>query len=416
LDVLREKLKDFSLKKTPPILLLRWLILALVTGVVAGGVGVLFHYCLELCPELRAQCPWLLYLLPAGGILIAAMYRYIGRDKDRGTDMILVAVRENSPVPPVTAPLIFISTFITHLLGGSAGREGAALQLGGSLASGLGNLFRLNEKDKRILVMCGMAAAFSALFGTPVASVVFSMELVSVGAMYYGAIVPCSISAIVGFLLAGAAKAEPVRFVLSTAPINVVTLLQTLALGILCAAVSVLFWFAIKKSGQLQQKYIKNPFIRAAIGGAVIVVLTLVIGNQDYNGAGMDVIQKAISGQAHGYDFILKILFTAITLGCGFKGGEIVPAFFTGATFGCFAGGLLGMDPCLAASLGLLAVFCGVTNCPLASIVMGIELFGGGNILYICLVCAVSYMLSGYCSLYGEQKIIYSKFSFERHF
>ncbi len=387
----------------------RWTALSVAIGLMVGMVGMVFHHCLELCQELREGYPWLLWLLPLGGVVIALLYHVLGRDRDRGTDMVLVAVRDNQPVPAVTAPLIFISTALTHLLGGSAGREGAALQLGGSIASALARPLKLDEKDSRVLVMCGAAACFAALFGTPITAAVFSLEVVSVGIMYYSAAVPCVVAALTAAQVARWWGAAPTAFSVEMAAALPGTLLQAGLLAVLCAGVSILFWFSMHKTRDLLRQVLPNPYLRGAAGGVLVVALTLLVGVRDYNGAGMDVIIRAMAGQARWQDFLWKILFTAITLGAGFKGGEIVPSFFVGATFGCVAGPLLGLDPGMSAALGLLAVFCGVTNCPTTSVLLGVELFGSQGLHYYALVCAISYMLSGYCSLYGEQRILYSK-------
>ena len=387
----------------------RWTALSAAVGLGVGAVGVVFHRCLELCQELRLAHPWLLWLLPLGGAAIALLYRLAGREGDRGTDMVLVAVRDNLPVPGVTAPLIFLSTALTHLLGGSAGREGAALQLGGSIASALARPLRLDEKDSRVLVMCGASACFAALFGTPVTAAVFSLEVVSVGVMYYSAAVPCGVAALCAAQLALFAGASPTAFQAAMAPARPLPLLGAGALAVLCAGVSVLFCFAMHRVRDLLRRFFPDPCLRGAAGGVLLILLTLLSGTRDYNGAGMEVISRAVAGDGRWQDFLWKMLFTAVTLGAGFKGGEIVPSFFVGAAFGCAAGPLLGLEPGMAAALGLLAVFCGVTNCPTTSVLLGVELFGGEGLLYYGLACAVSYMLSGYGGLYGEQHILYSK-------
>jgi H+/Cl- antiporter ClcA len=322
-----------------------------------------------------------------------------------------VAVRSNEPVTFRTAPLIFFSTVVTHLLGGSAGREGAALQLGGSIASSVAQTWELNEKESRIMTMCGMAAGFSALFGTPLTSVVFAMEVITVGVMHYSAIVPCTVAALVASSISQSMGIAPTAFQVSHIPeiINMETGIGVVVLGIASALVSILFCIVMEHTGHTYKKHIKNPMLRVFAGGCIVIGLTYLVGCRDYNGAGMDIIINALNGDAKAEAFLLKILFTALTLGAGFKGGEIVPSFFIGATFGCVAGPLLGLPPTFAASLCMAAVFCGVTNCPLASIILCIELFGFKGTGYYALCCGISYMLSGYYGLYSEQKIMYSK-------
>ena len=340
------------------------------------------------------------------------MYRTCGVYESKGTNLVLSAVRSEERVPFRMAPLIFASTVLTHLFGGSAGREGAALQLGGSLAQTLGRFLHLDEKDMHIITMCGMSACFSALFGTPLAATVFSMEVVSVGIMYYAALVPCAAASLIAAGISGWFGVPPTFFSVSGIPqaAALVPMLRTLVLAALCAAISVTFCYILHGSSHLFQRFLPNPYLRAFLGGCGVLGLMLLCGSRDYLGAGVPVIAQAISGSAHPTAFLWKMIFTATTLAAGFKGGEIVPTFFVGATFGCFAGALLGLPPSFAAALGLCAVFCGVTNCPLTSMLIAFELFGFSGAPYFLLAVSVSYMLSGYYSLYSKQKIVYSKY------
>ncbi len=389
----------------------RWLILGCVIGITVGLVGLGFHLALEQVTFLRQEHDFLLWLLPVGGLVIVGLYCAAGLQNDRGTNFILVAVRSNEKLSLLTAPLIFISTIITHLLGGSVGREGAALQLGGCIASSIGRWVHLNEKDERIITMCGMSAGFSALFGTPVTAVVFAMEVITVGVMHYSAIVPCILAALIGAGLSAWAGVAPASYVLAGVPaqIDFAVCLQVALLGLGCALLSMVFCLCMEGVGKAYQKYLPNRWIRIFAGGCLVIALTYLSGCRDYNGAGMDIIALAMQGEAKPEAFLLKIIFTAVTLGAGYKGGEIVPSFFVGATFGCVAGSVLGLSPSFAAGLGLAGLFCGVTNSPLAAILLCVELYGAGGLPYYALVCAISYMLSGYYGLYSEQKIMYSK-------
>ncbi len=412
LELLWYEMKNFA-KDSPNVFgtCIKWILVGIVVGVLVGLVGVSFHWVLEEVTEIRMHHPQLIWGLPIGGLLIVGLYRLCGIHKDKGTNFILVAVRANEAVYLRRTPLIYISTVITHLFGGSAGREGAALQIGGSIASRLGRKIQLNEKDERIITMCGMAAGFAALFGTPITSVVFAMEVITVGIMHYSALVPCVISALVAVGLASWFGFAPTAFTLTGVPESI-TIQGTVSVGILaalCAVVSILFCVVMEKTSHAYKKRITNPWLQPVVGGCIVIILTFLVGTYDYNGAGMDVIQRAVAGEANPEAFLLKILFTALTLGAGYKGGEIVPSFFVGATFGCVMGNVLGLDPSFAAGLGMMAVFCGVTNCPLASLILCIELFGMEGLGYYALCCAISYMLSGYYGLYNEQKIMYSK-------
>lgn len=393
-------------------LFLKWSLFAGSVGLLVGGVATAFYYGIAWAAQLREGNPWLIFLLPVGGVAIVLLYRVCGMERDRGTNLVLVAVREAEPLRLRTAPLIFLSTILTHLVGGSAGREGAALQLGGSIGAWAGRQIRLDEKDRRVMVMCGMAAAFSALFGTPITAAVFAMEVVSVGVMYYAAMVPCLISSVTAVLVARWAGLHAEQgFSISDVPaLGVRSVLLVLGMGLACAALSILFCRAMHTAPKLYAKYLPNPVVRAAVGGVLVLVCTLLVGSQTYNGAGDVVIHQMLAGETIPLAFLLKIGFTALTLGAGFRGGEIVPVLFTGAAFGSVAGPLLGLSHSFAGALGMTAVFCGATNSPLSAIILSFELFGGEGLPLFALCCGTAYMLSGYYGLYSEQKIVYSKF------
>ncbi len=402
----------FDIKKTGEYVLnfFKWILLASVTGVIGGLVGSAFHLSIEFVTKIRSDNPWVLLCLPLGGVVIAVLYKVSKMDKNGGTDFVISSVREKEKVPFLMAPMIFISTVITHLCGGSAGREGAALQLGGAIGSQVGSIFKLGEKDMHLIIMCGMSGVFSSLFGTPLTATVFAMEVISVGVVYYSSLVPSLTSSLVAFGVSRAFKIEPVAFKMSqVAQLNAKNIFLSVVLAAVCAVVSIAFCLSLHLSHKYIPKLIKNPLLRAFAGGAVIVALTFLVGNSDYNGAGMNIIENAINGQALPYAFILKMLFTVITISCGYKGGEIVPTFFIGATLGCTVGGLIGLPAGFSAALGLIAMFCACVNCPIASLILSVEMFGSQGIAFFAIVCAVSYVLSGYFSLYSTQKIMYSK-------
>lgn len=391
---------------------LKWVVFSLLSGAVIGSVGTLFYFGMSIVTLVRTKNPWIIWLLPVGGLLIVGAYRLLHDEKDSGTNLVLSAIHSGDELPFRMAPLIFVSTLITHLFGGSAGREGAALQLGGSIGNGIGRLFHFDEKDKHIMIMCGMSAAFSALFGTPMAAAIFSMEVVSVGIMHYSALVPCVIAALVAHGIASSFGVTAESFPLGKIPaFTVKSATKVTLLAILCALVSVLFCILLHQAEYLYKKFFKNAYIRIFIGGCLVILLTLLVGDQTYNGAGMPVIAACMkTGTVAWQTFLLKMIFTAVTLGAGYKGGEIVPTFFIGASFGCLFGNLIGFSPVLCAAVGMTAVFCGVTNCPITSLLISFELFGYEGMPYFLLSIAFSYMLSGYYGLYHSQKIVYSKY------
>lgn len=392
----------------------RWLLLSCVLGALIGVVGAAFHHGIAWVTQLRTAHPWVVLLLPVAGAAIVLLYRVCGMERDRGTNLVLVAVRQAEPMRLRTAPLIFLSTILTHFVGGSAGREGAALQLGGSIAATVGRKLRLDETGRRIIVMCGMSAAFSALFGTPLTAAFFSMEVVSVGVMYYAALVPCLLCSLTALQVAGLLGTHAEHYAVMGIPeLGALPMAQVALMGGLCAVLAMVFCRAVHLAPHLYQKFVPNPVIRAAVGGAIVLLLTLLVGSQDYNGAGGAVIEHALAEGARPEAFLLKIIFTALTLGAGFRGGEIVPVLFTGAAFGSVVGPLMGLSTSFGGSLGMVAVFCGATNCPISSLLLAFELFGGEGLALYALCCAVSYTLSGYYGLYGEQKIVYSKFKTE---
>ena len=394
---------------------LKWLGLALLLGVILGAVGAGFYYALNLVTDLRGERPWLVWLLPAGGLLIALLYylsdRAPQKEENRGTNMVLAAVNANEEIPFRTFPLIFISSTISHLFGASVGREGAALQMGASLGSTAARLLKFNENDHKILIMTGMSAGFAAIFGSPLTAAVFSMEVISVGVMYYAALVPCTVAALTAIYVAKLLGVQYAPYSLDVIPaLNPLNAGKTMVLGVLCALLSILVCYTLVATEKAMHQVFENPFVKIFVSGTLIALLTLLVRTQDYNGLGAGVILQAVAGQAVWYAFLCKLLFTALSLAGGYRGGEIVPSLFIGATFGCFAAGFLGLPPSLGAALGMIAVFCGVTNSPIASFIMGLELFSGQGMWMFGLVVAVSYMLSGYYGLYKSQLIVYSKY------
>ena len=389
----------------------KWLILAVVTGCIVGAASSLFSYVLKTVTNVREEHLWIFYLLPVSGLIIVFLYQKFGKD-DGGPNQVFMTIRSKDDVPLKSAPLIFISTALTHLTGGSAGREGAVIQLGGSIGNQLGRMLPLDEEDRHVMVMCGMSAAFAALFGTPMAAAVFALEVVSVGVMYYTALMPCMIASLVASGFAAGMGVTPEAF--HVVDIPELTIETGLKMGVVacgCAVVSIVFCMVLNGVAGVYTRWIKNSYVRVVVGACLVIGITLLLGTTDYMGAGAELIEKAVEeGQARPLDFFWKLILTALTMRAGFRGGEIVPSFCIGATFGCVMGNWLGLSPSICAACGMAAVFCGVTNCPITSILIAFEMFGFKGVSFYLIAVSISYAASGYYGLYKDQTIVYSKY------
>ncbi len=394
---------------------LKWTFISCVIGIAVGLAGAVFGRAITWVTAFWNAHSWTLYLAPAAGLIIVWLYRTFHEEGNRGTNLVLEAISSNEEVSLATAPLIFAGTLLTHFVSGSAGREGAALQLGGSLGNQFGKWMRLDEKDKKIAVMCGMSACFAALFGTPMAAGIFSLEVVSIGVLYYAALVPCVFAAFIGAAISGRLGNAPERFLLeSVPPFGLKEAVFTVVFGICCALVSILFCMVLHESEKRYRQYFKDSYVRILAGSLLFIGLTLLSGSREYNGSGIHLVAGIMEGEQVGYaDFLIKMIFTAVVLGAGFKGGEIVPTLCVGAAFGAAAARLTGMDQGLCAACGMAALFVGVTNCPIASVILAFEMFGYGAMPYFAIIVAVSFTLSGYHGLYKSQKFVYSKLKAE---
>lgn len=383
----------------------RWMLTGILIGALLGVIGAFFAICIEKATHIRTHNDYLIWFLPAGGLVIAFLYRAMKLPLSIGTDEIIKTVRTQGHVPFLMAPAIFLSTAITHLFGGSAGREGAALQLGGAIGAAVGDLTHPKSDSRRIFELCGMAALFSALFGTPVTAAIFVLEIIEVGRINSRAFLPCFASSVTASLFAKlvGAPEEPWNLASGLQSVGTVSYLEAAGIGVACAIMAIVFCVCMHVGGKYMKKLIKNDYLRVVSGGLVIVALSLLLRTRDYNGGGMHVIFDALNGKAVPWAFLVKTLFTMITLSCGFKGGEIVPSFFVGATMGCTLAGLIGMSPALGAALGLIGMFSGITNAPIAAIIMSVELFGAEYLPLFGIAAAVAFMLSGHFSLYHAQ-------------
>ncbi len=404
--------KDLKKAGNRILTIIKWLVVGLIVGLIVGAISSGFSFCLSHVTALRTEYKWITYGLPIGGLLIVGLYTLTKSRDDKGTNTVITSISADADVPLKMAPLIFISTVVTHLFGGSAGREGAALQLGGSLGNFCGKVFRFSDKDRKIVIMCGMSAAFAALFGTPMAAAIFAIEAATVGLMYFASLLPCVVSALVASHFSATLGISPESFPLTNIPeMTIPIALKSVLVAFLCGILSILFCLMMKYVKKYLEKFFKNPFLRVVVAALIFIGITTLLSSSDYYGAGIAVIDRAvIEGEAVPYDFIVKMFLTALILGAGFKGGEIVPAFYVGATFGCLCGHILGLSPSLCAAMGMTALFCGITNCPITAMLISFELFGFDCVPYILIATAISFVSSGYTGIYSAQNFALSKY------
>ena len=388
----------------------KWGLLGILMGILGGLIGAGFHHALHFVTHVRAEHTWLIFLLPVGGLFTVGLYKILKLQNNKGTNEIIDATLDGHPVSPAVFPGIFLATAMTHLFGGSAGREGAALQLGGSTASLLARVFKLDLEERKVMVMSGMAAVFAGLFGTPLTAALFCMEFESVGTVFSPALLPCFLAAFVASRVSLCFGVHAEGLLLETAMgMNIPTLGKVALLAVAVSVLGIAMCAFFHKAEHFAHHHLPNPFVRIAVGGVIVAVMTLLVGDHRFNGAGMDMALTAVAGETDWYNFLFKMLFTAVTLAAGFKGGEIVPTFCVGATFGCLLGGLLGLDAGICGALGLIGLFCCATNSPIASIILSIEMFGGANLYLFALVCVICFVLSGNSGLYASQIIQFNK-------
>lgn len=342
--------------------LFKWIVLSGVIGSLIGLIASGFSYAIVWATSFRQANPMIILGLPLGGLLIVWMYKITGQEKNSGTNLVLTVVRsDEEEVPGWVTPLILISTAITHLFGGSSGREGAALQFGASVGNVCAKYLHLNESDKKIIILASMSAAFSALFGTPMAAVVFPMEVISVGVMYYAALVPCVFSAFAAqgiALLLKVRTVTPPYLVESVPNFYSVDSIKAIILAIACALAGALFCIVLHNGEHYLKKWFPNPYVRVVAGAAGVIILYFALRTDAYLGLGTGVIQASFKETAGPQMFLLKMLFTALTLCAGFKGGEIVPSLFIGATLGSFMSTILAAPTDICAACGMVGVFC----------------------------------------------------------
>ncbi len=388
---------------------IKWSVISIIMGTVCGLVGTAFGYGVAFAKYVFTECSWMLYLMPVSGALIVGVHKLLKQTGNKGTNLILVSISASEKISPATLPCIFISTILSHLAGASAGKEGAALQIGGCIGNYLGDILKLDERDKKVAIMSGMSGCFGAIFGTPLAAAMFGMEVISIGVAYYAALVPCVFSSFLGAQISkGLGLHGEAYTILHVPEVAWRPVILVILLGLAAAGVSVVFCLVLHQGHKLFKTRLKNEIVRILVASFLFIGLTLVFG-REYCGSGFNLVEEAMVGEARYEAFLVKMLFTAVALGGGFKGGEIVPTLAVGSTFGAAFGTLLGFEPSLCAACGMLALFVGVTNCPIATMFLGFELFGFEAMPFFALSVSVSFTLSGYYGLYSSQKFTYSK-------
>ncbi len=378
-----------------------WILLGIISGVICGFCGVVFSKAVGFVTDIRLQNEWILYLLPVGGLLSVGIYK-LCRVKNIGTTNVFDCVRTEQNLPKLLAPAVFCGTCISHLFGASAGREGAALQIGGGVANILARIFKLDEDSRHITVMCGMAALFSAVFGTPFAACVFVLEVIMTG-LCLSAAIPVLLSSITAFIISQLLRVHPERFNIGVLPqFSFSVTCKAVAITAACIAVAFIFCKGLNLGKAFAKSMLKNEFLRIAIGGALIVGLTILIGTRDYNGGGIEIIEHVFEGSVKYEAFILKLIFTVICVSCGFKGGEIIPTLFIGATLGGTLAVLLGLPIGTGAAIGIAVLFVCATKCPLATILLCGEMFGFNCLVFIVPIVIISFIAARYKGLYSN--------------
>lgn len=404
-----QRLITKTLRKFSPVVLylVRWIPLGVLAGVLGGSASALLLVSLTWATATRESHRWLIAFLPLAGLFVGLLYRYYGTAVEAGNNLVLDEIHDPKRTLPIRmTPLILLGTFLTHLFGGSAGREGTAIQMGASLADQLARAFRLELGERRVLLMVGISAGFASVFGTPLAGALFGIEVLAIGSLSYEAIVPCWIAAFTGELTASAwGVAHTIYRVTETPSLSVRGLVYAAIAGVVFGLVGMAFARSTHWMGALFKKHIRWAPLRPCIGGLVVAAAVFTLGTTRYVGLGIPTILAAFGVRQAPYDWAAKFLFTAVTLGAGFKGGEVTPLFFMGATLGNALSYVLPLPPSLLAGMGFVAVFAGAANTPVASTLMAVELFGAEAGAYASVACIFSYLFSGHSGIYHSQRV-----------
>lgn len=388
--------------------LLRWVALGALVGVLGGLSGAAFLVTLEWVTDYRLDHGWIIGLLPVAGLAVGLAYHYGGGRSVEGNNVIIDEIHEPSAwVPKRMAPMVFVGTVITQLFGGSAGREGTAIQMSGSLTDAASRLLRLDDHDRRLMLITAIAGGFGAVFGVPIAGAVFALEVQTLGRVRYDAILPCLTASVIGAWVVHALGVEhtPVP-TLPHLGLDLATVGRVAVAGLVFGLVGILFIEATHALKRLFRALVPWMPGRPVVGGVIVVLLTLAVGSQTYNGLSLGLIHASLfGGDVSGWSWLLKLVFTAVTLGALFQGGEVTPLFVIGASLGAVLAAPLGAPTTLLAAIGFVAVFAGATNTPIACTIMGLELFGGGGAVYFAIGCFVAFVFSSHRGIYAAQRV-----------
>lgn len=404
------KIKQFlsSFEQIPALIyLFKWIFICLILGSIAGSISAFFLLSLEWATNWRKSHLWIIWLLPIGGFIIGLSYHLYGNSVVKGNNLLLEEFHSPKKIIPFRmAPLVLFGTILTHFFGGSAGREGTAVQVGGAVADRFTKILKLSKRDRKIVLIAGISAGFASVFGTPLAGGIFALEVLVLGRIRLEAIIPSFMAAVFANYFCEIWNVAHAHYHIDTvAEMTPVNLLWSLLAGIIFGLVAMLFSKSTHFWGNLFKNRIKYPPLRPVIGGVILAIVIYAIGTTKYIGLGIPTIVDAFSVNLNSYDFLLKLLFTSFTLGAGFKGGEVTPLFYIGATLGNVLIWFIPLPMGLLAGMGFVAVFAGATNTPIACTIMGIELFGIESGVFMALACSTAYLFSGHSGVYSSQII-----------